>query len=91
MVSTTVEPVGPLWGVLCVATAVGPLMFLWPDKGSKAVLNMSRDERSWAALQECTCHAEAASVRTFTALVFTSSMLTGVLLIRCRFASPEKL
>ena len=66
--------VGPSGPVLCVATAVGPIMSLRSDQQSKAALNPSRDGGSRPALQECTCHAEAASVRTFTPLVITSAM-----------------
>ena len=75
MVSTLVEPLlAPSGPVLCVATAEGPIMSLRSDQQSKAALNPSRDGGSRPALQECTCHAAAASVRTFTPLVFTSSM-----------------
>ena len=79
MVSTLVEPLlGPSGAVLCVATAEGPIMSLRSDKQSKAVLNLSRDGGTCPALQECTCHAEAASVRTFTPWVFISSLLREV-------------
>ena len=75
MVSTLVEPLwAPSGLVLCVATAEGPIMSLRSDQPSKAAPNPSRDGGSRPPLQECTCHAAAASVRTFTPLVFTSSM-----------------
>ena len=88
LVSTMVEPLlGPIWGVLCLPTAEGPLVFVWPYKRSKPVVNMSRDARDSAAVQESKTHAEAASVRTLTACAFTPSMLSGVLLNHCRPSS----